>query len=213
MSGIEWIPYTGMEPPTSVGKLTLEGFLDAFLDAWAVDYFEPLERAFQEEGTSGKSFRSVIHFLGNLIQSGVVTSYARPVGGGSVQPIDAALWEIDDFLPRFRVNAFNPIEPFDPSALPTHHIFVSEPEVEAFLLEWSQRPSALTTSESAPIPGEQSERLLRLPDVLLLTGLSRSTLYSMIKRGSFPAPIKIGERSSAWRHGQIVTWMAERRSA
>lgn len=52
--------------------------------------------------------------------------------------------------------------------------------------------------------------LLRLPQVKAQTGLSRSELYRRIAIGSFPAPIKIGARASAWSSVEIEGWIAER---
>jgi prophage regulatory protein len=52
--------------------------------------------------------------------------------------------------------------------------------------------------------------LLRFPQVSARTGLSRSELYRRIAIGSFPAPIKIGARASAWSSLEIERWMAER---
>lgn len=52
--------------------------------------------------------------------------------------------------------------------------------------------------------------LLRLPQVKAQTGLSRSELYRRIAIGSFPAPIKIGARASAWSSVEIERWIAER---
>lgn len=42
-------------------------------------------------------------------------------------------------------------------------------------------------------------RLLRLPDVLAQTGLSRSLLYQLMARGVFPRPVSVaGTRVRAW---------------
>lgn len=38
--------------------------------------------------------------------------------------------------------------------------------------------------------------LLRLPKVIERTGLSRSSIYALITKGMFPAPVRIGERVS-----------------
>lgn len=51
---------------------------------------------------------------------------------------------------------------------------------------------------------------LRLPEVLRVTGLSRSSVYKRISAGNFPRPIKLGERAAAWRQSQIARWQAER---
>lgn len=40
---------------------------------------------------------------------------------------------------------------------------------------------------------------LRLPQVLTFIPVSKTTLYEKIRAGSFPAPIKLGPRTSAWR--------------
>jgi predicted DNA-binding transcriptional regulator AlpA len=41
--------------------------------------------------------------------------------------------------------------------------------------------------------------LLRLPQVLALIPVSRSTWWAGVKSGRFPAPVKIGPRTTAWR--------------
>ncbi|KAA9005946.1 AlpA family phage regulatory protein [Histidinibacterium aquaticum] len=53
-----------------------------------------------------------------------------------------------------------------------------------------------------------TERLLRRPEVERLTGLSRSTIYSMMPRGEFPKPVRIGRRAVAWREGDLRIWVA-----
>jgi prophage regulatory protein len=45
--------------------------------------------------------------------------------------------------------------------------------------------------------------LIKLPDVLLLYPVSRSSWYQGIKAGKYPPPVKIGPRSSAWRLSDI----------
>lgn len=41
------------------------------------------------------------------------------------------------------------------------------------------------------------QKYLRLPDVLTRYGLSKSTIYDLISKGEFPAPVHIG-RSARW---------------
>ena len=52
-----------------------------------------------------------------------------------------------------------------------------------------------------------SRLLLRLPEVIQMTGLSRSTIYDAVKTGNFPAPIKLARRSSAWVHSEILDYV------
>lgn len=47
-----------------------------------------------------------------------------------------------------------------------------------------------------------TERLVRLSELIGLTGLPRSTLYYRIRRGKFPKPYKAG-RVSLWRWSEV----------
>lgn len=49
--------------------------------------------------------------------------------------------------------------------------------------------------------------ILRLPDIKVRTGLSRTTIYSMIKVGKFPAQIQIGKRAVGWDSRSIDAWI------
>ena len=52
----------------------------------------------------------------------------------------------------------------------------------------------------------QLRKFLRLKSVLEVTGLSRSQIYELEKRGSFPARISIGARAVAWDSEEIALW-------
>ena len=52
--------------------------------------------------------------------------------------------------------------------------------------------------------------ILRLPALLMLTGLSRSSIYAAIKRKEFPAPVSLGPRAVGWRESDIDNWLATR---
>ena len=43
----------------------------------------------------------------------------------------------------------------------------------------------------------------RLPEVLRVLPLSRSTFLSGVRQGLFPKPVRLGKRCSAWRVGDI----------
>ena len=53
------------------------------------------------------------------------------------------------------------------------------------------------------------QKILRLPSVIELSGLSRSTIYRLIKLGKFPAPVRIGEKATAWLEDDLRAWLAE----
>ena len=56
----------------------------------------------------------------------------------------------------------------------------------------------------------QGDKLIRLREVLGLTGLSRSTLYLKMGNGTFPESVQLGERVVAWWEGKVREWMASR---
>ncbi len=67
--------------------------------------------------------------------------------------------------------------------------------------------------QSTDLPAEVSPaRLLRLPAIMQLTGLCRSTIYRMIANKQFPRPCKIGDWAVAWRLIEIEAWIDHRPS-
>jgi prophage regulatory protein len=52
----------------------------------------------------------------------------------------------------------------------------------------------------------------RLPAVIQVTGLGRSTIYRMVASGAFPAPVQVGLRAIAWRWTDLDRWSESRRS-
>jgi prophage regulatory protein len=54
---------------------------------------------------------------------------------------------------------------------------------------------------------DTDDRILRIGNVLKLTGLSRSTLYRKVQRGEFPKQIKLSERCAGWRQSSVHAWM------
>lgn len=53
-------------------------------------------------------------------------------------------------------------------------------------------------------------RFLRLPAIIMRTGLSRSTIYKYISEGTFPKQISLGCRTSAWVESEVNDWMRKR---
>jgi prophage regulatory protein len=51
-----------------------------------------------------------------------------------------------------------------------------------------------------------TERIHRLPEVKVLTGLSRSTIYAQMAEGTFPKPKRIGKRAVGWTDSIITEW-------
>jgi len=49
--------------------------------------------------------------------------------------------------------------------------------------------------------------ILRLPDVIKRTGLSKSTIYLRISQSRFPNPIPLGGRAVGWIESEINDWI------
>ena len=52
-------------------------------------------------------------------------------------------------------------------------------------------------------------KLLRLPQVKSITGLSKSTIYARISDGTFPRQIPLGPRLVVWVESDIQNWIAK----
>lgn len=55
-----------------------------------------------------------------------------------------------------------------------------------------------------------TNKLLKLKDVLAITGLSRSYVYALAQQNLFPKPVKLTERSSAWVEAEVEAWIESR---
>ena len=55
-----------------------------------------------------------------------------------------------------------------------------------------------------------SYKILRLPTVKDLTGLSRSTIYLRISKNEFPSSISLGGRAVGWVESDINNWLSEK---
>ena len=56
-------------------------------------------------------------------------------------------------------------------------------------------------------------KLLRLPAVCELVGLSKTSIYAAMSKDSgqgFPVPVRIGCRAVAWREHEVLAWIESR---
>lgn len=53
-----------------------------------------------------------------------------------------------------------------------------------------------------------STGFLRLPQVLFLIPVSKSTFWAGVKSGRYPKPVKIGERCTAWKAEDIHAFIS-----
>ena len=51
--------------------------------------------------------------------------------------------------------------------------------------------------------------ILRIKDVINKTGMSRSTIYAMVKKGEFPQQRRIGKNSVGWLDSDVDNWIRD----
>ncbi|OCH53650.1 AlpA family transcriptional regulator [Vibrio sp. ZF57] len=53
-------------------------------------------------------------------------------------------------------------------------------------------------------------RLMLLHEVLMITGLARSTIYKWMSDGCFPRAVKLNSRSVRWIENEVQEWIARK---
>ena len=54
------------------------------------------------------------------------------------------------------------------------------------------------------------DKMLRRDEVEIICGLTRSTIYRLMREGKFPPPKRLGPRAVRWPSSEIETWLAAR---
>ena len=55
-----------------------------------------------------------------------------------------------------------------------------------------------------------NERILRLPQVVTVTGRSRPAIWMDISKGTFPGPLALSVRARGWRESEVLGWIEAR---
>ena len=58
---------------------------------------------------------------------------------------------------------------------------------------------------------QKIDRILRLPEVMELTSVKKSTIYNYLKTGDFPSQVKLTKKSVGWRESTIIEWINSRK--
>jgi predicted DNA-binding transcriptional regulator AlpA len=56
----------------------------------------------------------------------------------------------------------------------------------------------------------EGDRIVRLRDVLRICSVSRSQVYRLMRAGTFPASLMLGQRARGWRLSDIQAWIQTR---
>ncbi len=64
--------------------------------------------------------------------------------------------------------------------------------------------------QASPSKDAQPERLLRLNEVEMMVGLRKSSIYDLMRRGEFPAAVKLSRRAVCWSQSSVQQFISER---
>lgn len=51
--------------------------------------------------------------------------------------------------------------------------------------------------------------IIRLPEVMQTIGLSRPSIYRMVKAGTFPQQVRLSLKAVGWFRAEVEQWLAE----
>lgn len=67
-----------------------------------------------------------------------------------------------------------------------------------------------TDTIEVSVHGVKFMAILRIDEVTRRTGLSKATIYALIKQGRFPRPRLLGKRGVGWIEEEIEEWIRSR---
>lgn len=65
---------------------------------------------------------------------------------------------------------------------------------------------AVALKRSGVVP----DRVLRLPEVCQMVGLSKAMVWELVGEGKFPQRIRLTARAVGWRLSDVVAWIESR---
>lgn len=109
-----------------------------------------------------------------------------------------------------KIHASRSLEPTTSSV--RHTPLVGEVEAHVFSGHMIDRPPPAQSQKAwgmrdAPI------RMLRIDQVLALTGLSKTRIYVLQAQGDFPLRVQLSPRRVGWVEAQVQAWLAARIAA
>lgn len=66
------------------------------------------------------------------------------------------------------------------------------------------------SSQTTALSASAEHRIMRRAEVESKTGFKRAHIYSLIKDGKFPRPLRLGVRAVGWDSVEIEQWIADR---
>lgn len=71
-------------------------------------------------------------------------------------------------------------------------------------------PEQKLSIEQTQTRSKQPSDLIRIKEVISMTGLSRSSIYTYKNKGEFPSPIQLSSRSVAWVRVDVEKWILDK---
>ena len=62
----------------------------------------------------------------------------------------------------------------------------------------------------ASITQQETPRIMRMPEVIKLTGYGRASIYNFMADGTFPQSKKLGLRAVGWNSHEVQAWIDAR---
>jgi len=56
-------------------------------------------------------------------------------------------------------------------------------------------------------PTQTTYRIMSPKEVMTLTSLKRTALYTKVRDNQFPKPLKLGARAVGWRESDVLAWI------
>lgn len=139
-----WSPYLTRTSLTSAGRTVLTAAFADVINICAGIEANELPEIFAASADDGEidACRHLVQLIAERTAEqfvrGRIATFARPLEGGEITPLDPSLWEIDDPIGRFATGVFNLDRWADPHAEPSHRLFVDNATFNGWLV--LQRP-------------------------------------------------------------------------
>lgn len=62
-------------------------------------------------------------------------------------------------------------------------------------------------TRAAPRSNEPLDRIIRMPELVQITGLSAASVYRAIAQGRFPRPVALSAQARGWRVSDVQSWL------
>ena len=181
--------------PTAIAEL--EDLARSQLDVDPLTPKEDFEHRLTQLGMAQGEYEKRMDLVRRALAEGTLP-FEQTVAGPKIQAPVCIEW----LLTRgWKVPAW--LRQLQPSARATRHIqpsVVPNPTYEpgSGATFEVQRPASAATTEP--------DQMLSITEVIRLAGIGKTTIYELIKEGSFPDRRKAG-KSSLWSRAEVIAWM------